>query len=96
MKDLRLSDRAQSDMAEIWTYSFETFGAVQAERYIRDIHSVFIALCTGSARWHPADDLRQGYRRARVGSHFVFFVETGDAVEVVRVLHQRMDAGRWV
>jgi toxin ParE1/3/4 len=83
-------------MEEIWTCSFETFGASQAERYIRDIHSVFIALCTGSGRWQRADGIRQGYRRARVGSHFVFFVETGDAVEVVRVLHQRMDAGRWV
>ena len=35
-------------------------------------------------------------RKASVGRHVVFFRVGEDAVEVLRVLRQRMDAGRWV
>ena len=35
-------------------------------------------------------------RKVSVGRHVVFFRDTEDAIAVIRVLHQRMDAGRWV
>lgn len=39
-------------------------------------------------------DLRAGYRRYGVGSHAIFYRLAPDRIEVVRILHQRMDAGR--
>ena len=39
----------------------------------------------------PCDDIRAGYRKFRVGSHFVFYRVIEDGIDVVRVLHQAMD-----
>nr|WP_244098424.1 type II toxin-antitoxin system RelE/ParE family toxin [Burkholderia ambifaria] len=35
-----------------------------------------------------------GYWRYMVGSHVVFYRETADSLDVIRVLHQRMDVDR--
>lgn len=54
------------------------------------------ALPEGRAVTSSAEDVWPGTRRARSGRHVIYFRETEEAVEVIRVLHQRMDAGRWV
>ena len=43
-----------------------------------------------------ADDVRHGYRMALAKRHVIVFRESLEKIEVIRVLHQRMDAGRWV
>lgn len=40
------------------------------------------------------DAVRQGYRRYRVGSHVLFYRCVGDGVDIVRILHERMDIER--
>ena len=42
-------------------------------------------------RGEACDDIRPGYRRYLAGSHLIFFRVVSDDIEVVRVLHQRMD-----
>ena len=43
----------------------------------------------------PADHVRPGYHRAEVGSHILFF-RRGEAgvIDIIRILHQRMDIDR--
>lgn len=38
-------------------------------------------------------ELRKGYRRTKVGSHLIFhrLDDKADAMEIIRVLHERMD-----
>jgi toxin ParE1/3/4 len=46
-------------------------------------------------RSHPArDDLHEGLRAARHGRYLIFFVEAGDEVQIVRVLHGARDLTR--
>ena len=41
------------------------------------------------------DEVRSGYRKHAVGSHGLYYrVVGGDVIDVVRVLHQRMDVDR--
>lgn len=47
---------------------------------------------TGAA--DRVDDIGEGYRRYVIGSHLLFNVERKDAVEVIWLLHQRMDPTR--
>jgi toxin ParE1/3/4 len=42
-------------------------------------------------RGQVRDDLRQRYRSYRIGRLVVFFVVRAYGVDIVRVLHQRMD-----
>jgi toxin ParE1/3/4 len=41
------------------------------------------------------NDVRPGYRKHAVGSHTLYYrIGSDDVIDVVRVLHQRMDADR--
>jgi toxin ParE1/3/4 len=36
--------------------------------------------------------VRPDYLKCSVGSHMIYFRDSGDQIEVIRVLHQRQDA----
>jgi len=93
---LRLSHEAREDLRGIWIYSAETWGPQQANRYLDAIRAAITGLADGTTVSRSAEDVLPGCRRVTCGRHVVYFREDMDAVEVIRVLHQRMDAGRWV
>jgi toxin ParE1/3/4 len=40
------------------------------------------------------DEIRVGYRRYAIGRHLIYFIARRDGVDVIRILHQRMDPTR--
>jgi len=38
--------------------------------------------------------VRSGYRKKKSGSHVIFFKLIDDGIDVIRILHQRMDFDR--
>ncbi|MBV8614649.1 MAG: type II toxin-antitoxin system RelE/ParE family toxin [Acetobacteraceae bacterium] len=52
------------------------------------------ALADGSRQGRPIDAIRPGYRKLAVASHLLLFyrVTVAGVIDVVRILHQRMDA----
>jgi toxin ParE1/3/4 len=92
---IRLSAAARRDLSGIWTYSAERWDEAQADRYVRLIADGFDRLVKGTARSRGADDIRPGYFKLAVGSHVVFYRNhASDVIDVVRILHQRMDFDR--
>lgn len=89
---LLLGPEARADLREIWSYSRQTWGDERAERYLADMRRVMEGLVAGTAPSHPADSIMAGYRKARSGRHAIWFRQAGERVEVIRVLHDRMDA----
>lgn len=96
MMHLRLSHEAREDLRGIWIYSAQTWGPQQANRYLDAIRAAITGLADGTTVSRSAADVLPGCRRVTSGRHVVYFREDADAVEVIRVLHQRMDAERWV
>jgi len=90
---LQLAPRAESDLQEIWEYTFEHWSIGQADRYLRDLIETMQALARGRKSGQVCT-VREGYLRYSVGSHVVFYRQTPTTLNVVRVLHQRMDVGR--
>lgn len=87
-----LSPAAQADLSEIWDYSTGHWGVEQADRYILAIRDACAALADGGRQGRAIDDIRSGYRKLTVLSHFVFYRITGTGlVDVIRILYQRMD-----
>ena len=70
------------------------WGEAQAERYTRDIQAACLALGDGTLTGRSADDIRAGYRKLAVGSHMLYFRERANTVEIVPILHGRMDVSR--
>ena len=95
MSGFVLSPAARADIEAIWRYTAERWGTEQAERYLRLVQTACEALAEGRRIGRSAEDVRPGYHRAEVGSHILFF-RRGEAggIDIIRILHQRMDIDR--
>lgn len=92
---LALTPRARADLDAIWAYSEKTWGIAQAEAYVRLIAQVAHDLAAGLVQGRSAGDVRPGYFRCPAGSHVLFYRHPEQGViEVVRILHRRMDVTR--
>jgi toxin ParE1/3/4 len=86
-----LRPRAQRDLEEIWEYSAAKWGVDQAEAYIRQIQRTLHLLADEPRLGRSCDNIRPGYRKYPSGSHLVFYRILDHGIDVVRILHQRMD-----
>ena len=64
---------------------------MQAETYIRQLWKDVAAVGHDPALGRECTHVRPGYRKHASGWHVLFYRRGADGVEVVRVLHQRMD-----
>ena len=88
---LVFSKRAEADLCEIWLYSFQTFGEVQADRYLDQLDEGLRECAAEPERGKPWDDVQPGYWSFLIRRHVAFFTFTADEVLVQRVLHGSMD-----
>ena len=94
MAGYALSPAAQADLSEIWDYTAEHWGEAQAERYTRDIQATCEGLSDGNLVGLSAEAIRAGYWKIAVGSHVIYYREREVTLEIVRILHRRMDVSR--
>ncbi|MET4698810.1 toxin ParE1/3/4 [Constrictibacter sp. MBR-5] len=94
MRRIAFTPLARGDLEGIWDYSAETWGTEQAERYVRQIHAVCEALCTGRSTGRDIGHVSAGCRAADSGSHVIVYRIDDRRLVVVRILHVRMDIGR--
>ncbi len=94
MRRYRLTPAAQEDLSSIWDYTQDHWDVRQAETYVNEIMAIIERITENPRRGRACDEIRAGYRRYSVGSHIVFYIERVDGVDVIRILHQRMDPTR--
>jgi toxin ParE1/3/4 len=63
----------------------------RALTFLAELELVMRAAAEHPGRFPARDDLHPGLRAARHGRYLVFFVEAGEEVQVVRVLHGARD-----
>lgn len=91
MADFALQPKARADLDGIWDYTVETWGRDQAKTYLRALNRAFktIAKKLGLGRFY--DEVYEGLRVYPSGKHLIFYFTTDKGVDIVRVLHERMD-----
>ena len=86
----RLSPLAVADLEEIWLYTFRQWSLEQADEYHRGIMTAIEGLASGR-KVGQQTNIRAGYWKYKVGMHVVYFQYSGDYLDVIRILHGRMD-----
>ena len=87
-----ISEKANEDFNDIWLYTFETWSQEQADRYYNLILDEIEYIAENFESGKSMEHLRKGYRATKVKSHIIFYRKSKrDTVEIIRVLHQRMD-----
>jgi toxin ParE1/3/4 len=88
------SNQAVADLTEIWNYTIETWSEEQADFYYEQL----TAFCKKLAerpeigRKYPVIGLE--VRGIIFGRHLVVYkIIEPDAVEIIRILHEKMDVG---
>ena len=89
-----LSPLAQADLRDIWDYTADKWGLDQAESYLRVIEAAIKFVAAEPQRGRTADQIRLGYRKYLAGTHVLFYRLSPQGVDIVRILHQRMDFDR--
>jgi len=89
----RLSPLAIADLEHIWSWTVQRWSPEQAESYHASLVAAFEGLSSGRKKGRRVD-VRDGYCKYAVGSHLVFYRPSAAGIDVIRILHQRMDVER--
>lgn len=91
-----LSPAAQADLEQIWDYTCRWWNDDQAEAYVRVIQHAIELVADSPLIGRSCEEVRAGYRRHSAGSHTLYYRvgAGGEVIEVVRILHKRMDVDR--
>lgn len=92
MSGFFLTTKAKDDLTAIGHYTQSTWGREQRNCYLSLLDAAFQNLAVHPFIGIDCSVIRPGYRKQAVGKHIVFYrqIETGE-IEIVRVLHERMD-----
>jgi toxin ParE1/3/4 len=86
-----ISKKAVSDLDEIWLYTVEKWSVDQANRYYNLIFEEIRYICKKPDSGKAIEHIRPGYQMSKVKSHFIFYRVINNMVQVIRILHERMD-----
>jgi toxin ParE1/3/4 len=88
----RISQQAIEDLDTIWIYTFHKWSKEQADRYFDLIIAEIEFIADNYLIGKSAEQTRKNYRVTKIKSHLIFYRKVeNDIVEIVRILHQRMD-----
>jgi toxin ParE1/3/4 len=90
----RLTRPALRDLAEIGRYTRELWGKEQARDYGSAMTVRLKWLSRNEPLWHERPELDAGIFSYPHQSHVIFFRRCHIGIEILRILHRRMDPAR--
>lgn len=90
----RISQQALFDLNDIWEYTFHKWSKEQADRYYKLIFDEIEYISENSHLEISYEHMRKNYRASKIKSHLVFYRIENKSIEIIRILHQRMDLKR--
>lgn len=96
MYRVRFTEQADSDLFNIYLYTYKTWGVTQADKYTDGLREAIAFLAQEPGRPGTVDcsALRPGYRSYHHQRHLIFYRVVKDALEIIRILHDSMDVPR--
>lgn len=95
MPDLLISSLARNDLKEIGRYTQQNWGIAQRNIYLRAFAAMFDDIRDEAIAGEKRSDIRPGIMSCRCNRHVIFFRrDPAGTVEILRILHQRMDVQR--
>ncbi|GAA3916443.1 type II toxin-antitoxin system RelE/ParE family toxin [Litoribacillus peritrichatus] len=93
MSSFTLTRIAKEDLKSIAIFTQKRWGKNQRIIYIKQIDDTFHLLAEQPNTGTACDYIKPGYRKFPSSNHIIYYREiTANNIEVVRILHKRMDA----
>lgn len=91
MRELKLRPRARRDLAGIYAYTNENWSPDQADIYVAAIRAELEQIRIKPSLGRPVRGAQASFLRRPSGSHVIFYLVDAERIDVVRILHERMD-----
>ena len=91
MPVFRLSAKSLEDLKSIGRLTLKSCGREQRNIYLSKLDESFHILAEQPQLGNARDDIRKGYRVYHVGRHLIFYRQKPAEIEIIRILHDRMD-----
>jgi toxin ParE1/3/4 len=92
MAKYRITNKAVEDLSSIWNYTRDTWSERQADHYYSMLIDYIEEIVINPNIGKSYEDIINKIMGLRAGRHIIFYrlIEANE-VEVIRVLHERMD-----
>lgn len=92
MAKYHLSNKAVDDLTEIWNYTFDQWSEKQADKYYLLLLDSCQEIAENPENGKKYDIVRDGLFGCRSNLHIIFYnILSNNEIEVIRILHGRMD-----
>ena len=92
MREYYFSEKAISDLNDIWIYTAEHWSIEQANRYYNLIVDEIENIVENLETAKDFGTIRKNYKYSKVKSHLVFFkIDNDNKIEIVRILHEKIE-----
>lgn len=92
MGTFTLTQKAKADLKSIAAYTQRKWGKDQRRVYAKQFDEIFHVLAEAPDAGNKCDFIKTGYRKFPCASHIIFYrSKTAAEIEIVRILHKRMD-----
>ena len=91
MLPFRLTQKAKDDLKRIGRFTQQKWGREQRNRYLSRLDNGFQMVARQPEIGKPCDYIRPGYRKLHIGRHLIFYRQSDTHIDIVRILHDRMD-----
>ncbi len=91
MPAFHLSAKSLEDLRSIGRFTLKSWGREQRNIYLSKLDESFHRLADQPHLGNARDDIRKGYRIYHVGRHLIFYLQKSSDIEIIRILHDRMD-----
>ena len=86
-----LSAKALEDLKSIGRYTLKSWGREQRNIYLSKLDESFHLLAEQPQLGNARDNIRKGYRVYHVRRHLIFYRQKPAKIEIIRILHDRMN-----
>jgi toxin ParE1/3/4 len=86
-----LSHKAVVDLSDIWRYTYENWSEKQADKYYLLLLDSCKVIAGRPETGRKYEHVHPGLRGYNAYQHIIFYIARDKYVEIVRILHSRMD-----
>ena len=87
-----LTNKAVQDLTDIWNYTFEQWSEQQADKYYQLLLDTCREIAENPDLGKNYEGINHNLHGLRINRHIIFFRRIDSAlVEIIRILHVRMD-----
>lgn len=92
MANFKLTKRAVVDLADIWDYTFEMWSEKQADKYYESLITTCQEIAENPDSGKSYEGITKGLSGVKSNRHIIFYRKvSNNYVEIIRILHERMD-----